>query len=151
MKIKSGVVAAGVIAVLVLSAPLAYARGQQGDMPKQQQTNQQGAMTQDPQTVRQLQQALSDQGYDPGPADGEWKSQTESALRQYQQAQGMQATGQPDQQTLASLGVEGAAAGGQQGDMTDQQGTMPPDQSGAGGQQGSVPDQQGNQQGGGGY
>jgi peptidoglycan hydrolase-like protein with peptidoglycan-binding domain len=133
MKIKSGVVA-GVISVLVLFAAFAYAEGQQGGMPDQQQTNQQGAMTQDPQTVAQIQQALKEQGYDPGPADGTWSSRTESALRQFQQAQGMEATGQPDQQTLASLGVEGAAAGGQQGEMPDQQGTMPDQQSG--GQQG---------------
>lgn len=150
MKIKSGAVT-GVIAVLVLFAAFAYGRGQEGNMTNQQQKDQQQALTQDPQTVRQVQQALSNQGYDPGAPDGKWKSKTESALMQYQEAQGMQATGQLDQQTLASLGVQGgAAAGGQQGDMTDQQSTMPPDQSGAGGQQNGMQNQQ-SQQGGSGY
>ncbi len=154
MKINSGVL--GVISSLVLFVAFAYAQqggGQQGSMPDQrsrsgaqQQMNQHAALSQDPQTVRQVQQALSAQGFDPGPADGKWKTKTESALMLFQEAQGMQATGQLDQQTLASLGVSGAAAGGQQGDMTDQQGAMP-DQSGAGGRQGGMQNQQ-NQQGG---
>lgn len=142
MKIKSGVVT-GLIALLVIFAAVAYAGGQQNSM-QDQQMDQQGAMMQDPETVKQVQQALSDQGYDPGPVDGKWKPQTENALKDFQQAQGIQATGQLDQQTLASLGVEGgAAAGGREGDMTEEQpamppdqGAMPPDQSGAGGQQG---------------
>ena len=154
MKINSGVL--GVISSLVLFVAFSYAQqggGQQGSMPDQrsqsgaqQQMDQHAALSQDPQTVRQVQQALSDQGLDPGPVDGKWKTKTESALMQFQEAQGMQATGQLDQQTLASLGVSGAAAGGQQGDMTDQQGDMP-DQSGAGGRQGGMQNQQ-NQQGG---
>lgn len=140
MKIKTGVLTI-LAAMLLLFAVAAVA--QQGSMQDQQQTDQQqmdqqqGATTQDSQTVKQVQQALSDRGYNPGPVDGKWKSETESALTQFQQAQGMEATGQLDQQTLASLGVEGgAAAGGQEGEMTDQQAPMAPDQSGAGAPQG---------------
>ena len=54
--------------------------------------------------VRELQQALKDAGHDVT-VDGKFGSETQSALRSYQQAKGMQATGQPDSQTLSSLGV----------------------------------------------
>jgi peptidoglycan hydrolase-like protein with peptidoglycan-binding domain len=130
------VVITGLVAVLALFVAFAHAQqaGGQDSMMDQQQMDQQQALTQDPQTVMQVQRALSDRGYDPGAVDGKWKSDTESALMQFQQSQGMTASGQLDQQTLASLGVSGAAAGGQQ-DMSGQQGA-PPDQSGAGGQQG---------------
>ncbi len=138
MIIKSGVL--GLVVSLVLFAALAYAQqssDQQSDPGMQQsdkstsqkQMKQQGAMTKDPQTVKHVQQALSDKGYYKGPADGKWGSKTESALKKFQQAQGMQATGQPDQQTLASLGVQGGAAAGGQQDRSSQK-------SGAGGQQG---------------
>ena len=160
MKIKSGTVL-GLIASLVLFVAVAIAQqsnGQQGDPAMQQsrsrgeqQMKQQGAMTQDPQTIKQVQQALSDKGYYKGTADGKMSSKTESALKQFQQAQGMQATGQLDQQTLASLGVQGGAAAGGQQDMSSSR-----QSGGAGGQQGSMPDQQsgqmnGNQQRGGKY
>ncbi len=152
MIIKSGVL--GLIASLVLFAAIAYAQ-QSGDQQSdpgmqqstqsgsQQQMKQQGAaLTKDPQTVRQVQQALSDKGYYQGSADGKWGSQTQGALKKYQKAQGLQANGQLDQQTLASLGVSGGAAAGGQQDMSSQK-------SGAGGQQGTMPDQQSGQMGGG--
>ncbi len=135
MKINSGIL--GVIASLVLFVAFAYAQqggGQQGTMPDQRSQSgaqQQMDLSQDPQTVKQVQQALSAQGFDPGPADGKWKTKTESALMLFQEAQGMQATGQLDQQTLASLGISGAAAGGQKGDMTDQQRATPDQQGGS--------------------
>ena len=99
-------------------------------------------MTQDLQTIKQVQQALSDKGYDPGSADGKMGSKTQSAIKKFQEAQGMQASGQLDQQTLASLGVQGGAAAGGQQDMSSQR-------SGAGGQQDGMPDQQSGQMGGG--
>ncbi len=141
MIVKSG--ALGLIASLVIFAAVAYAQqssGQQSDPGAQQSqsgSQQQGSISQDPQTIMQIQQALSDKGYYQGSADGKMDSKTQDALKKFQQAQGMQATGQPDQQTLASLGVQGeAAAGGGQQDMSSSQ------QSGAGGQQGSMPEQQ---------
>ena len=142
MKIKVGIVA-GLIGALVLFSASVFATGQ-SSMGDQQKKDQQ-ALSQDPNTVKQVQQALSTRGYDPGTMDGKWSSKTESAVKDFQKSEGLQANGQLDQQTLASLGVSGAAAGGQQ-DMSGQQ-------SGAGGQQGSMPDQQsdkmsGGQQGG---
>lgn len=55
--------------------------------------------------VRSVQQSLNDRGYGAGPADGQWGPNTESALRQFQAANGLAQTGGLDQQTLSSLGV----------------------------------------------
>jgi peptidoglycan hydrolase-like protein with peptidoglycan-binding domain len=62
----------------------------------------------DQQTIRQVQQALKQKGHDVE-ADGVMGPNTQAALRQYQQQQGMDATGQLDQRTLTSLGVQGGA------------------------------------------
>lgn len=72
--------------------------------------------------VLEMQQALQDGGYDVGPVDGIWGPQTAQALRDFQQAQGLESTGEPSQESLAALGVEdssptqvgGGAAGGEQ-------------------------------------
>ena len=60
--------------------------------------------------TRQLQQALSQRGYDPGPVDGIFGARTRQAVMDWQRANNMQATGRPDSQMLASLGVSGGAA-----------------------------------------
>jgi putative peptidoglycan binding protein/YmgG-like glycine-zipper protein len=55
--------------------------------------------------VRSVQQALTDRGYSPGPADGQWGPSTEDALRRFQSSQGLQATGQLDSRTTSALGL----------------------------------------------
>jgi len=60
--------------------------------------------------IRSVQQALNDQGYNPGPVDGQLGPSTEDALRQFQQAQNLPQTGQPDARTLAALGVSNQAS-----------------------------------------
>lgn len=59
----------------------------------------------DESTVRSAQQALKNKGYDPGAADGKLGPQTESALKQFQQAQGLTQSGELDQKTMSALGV----------------------------------------------
>ncbi|TAJ99535.1 MAG: peptidoglycan-binding protein [Candidatus Manganitrophaceae bacterium] len=61
--------------------------------------------------VKQIQQKLKQQGFDPGPADGKFGPKTQEALKQFQQKQGIQPTGQADTQTLAALGVQGQSSG----------------------------------------
>lgn len=149
MKIKSAAIT--LIAALVLFGGYAVAQQQSGSQqsdPSMQQSQSgsrqqmsSSSLTKNPDTVKQVQQALSSQGFDPGAADGRWGSKTQSALKKFQRSKGMQASGQLDQQTLASLGVSGSAAGGQEG-MQDQQGDMTDQQSGSGGQQDSMSDQQ---------
>ena len=57
-----------------------------------------------PAVAKKLQLALRAAGYDPGPIDGDWGSETLSAVRAYQQARGL-ATGGVTVETLDSLGV----------------------------------------------
>ncbi|HET8748111.1 MAG TPA: peptidoglycan-binding domain-containing protein, partial [Ramlibacter sp.] len=58
----------------------------------------------------QVQEKLSAAGHEVQP-DGIMGPKTQAALKEFQQKQGLQASGQLDQQTLAALGVsEGASA-----------------------------------------
>jgi peptidoglycan hydrolase-like protein with peptidoglycan-binding domain len=61
----------------------------------------------DPQT-RELQQALRDRGFDPGPVDGIPGPRTREAVSEWQRQNNMPATGRPDQQMLSTLGVTAA-------------------------------------------
>jgi peptidoglycan hydrolase-like protein with peptidoglycan-binding domain len=64
-----------------------------------------GAADLDPAAIRMIQQALSQQGFLTGSADGVWGENTVSALRAFQRAQGMETLGEPDVYTLAALGL----------------------------------------------
>ncbi len=55
--------------------------------------------------VKQLQQALDRQGFQAGRQDGKLGPETKDALRKFQNSKGLQATGEPDQQTLQALGI----------------------------------------------
>ena len=52
-----------------------------------------------------MQRALMDKGYDPGPIDGRMGKRTRAALRDYQKAEGLNATGRWDEETGNRLGV----------------------------------------------
>jgi murein L,D-transpeptidase YcbB/YkuD len=55
--------------------------------------------------VEEVQEALKEHGYDPGPVDGVFDAETEAALQSFQYSSGLAATGQLDAETLARLGV----------------------------------------------
>ncbi len=55
-------------------------------------------------TIRQIQQALKDRGYSPGPVDNVLGSQTKAALTKFQKDNGLP-VGQLDMKTLKQLGV----------------------------------------------
>jgi peptidoglycan hydrolase-like protein with peptidoglycan-binding domain len=57
----------------------------------------------DPAAIRMIQQALNDRGYAVGAADGTWGDRTIGALRDFQRAQGIDSTGEPDVYTLVAL------------------------------------------------
>ena len=59
----------------------------------------------------QVQQALKAKGYDPGTTD----AQTQEALRKFQQANGLPATGKLDAQTAKALGVPSSGTGSTSG------------------------------------
>jgi hypothetical protein len=56
-------------------------------------------------TVRDVQQALNDKGYNAGAIDGQWGPSTEEAVRKFQQAAGLPQTGELEHSTLVALGV----------------------------------------------
>jgi len=64
----------------------------------------------DTSSVRELQQALNDKGFDAGPVDGKAGRQTKAAIKKLQQAQGLTPSGKLDQQTLAALSVSTSAS-----------------------------------------
>lgn len=57
-------------------------------------------------SVKQLQESLSERGYDVGPVDGLVGPRTQAALRQFQQDEGLDASGEIDAQTLTALDID---------------------------------------------
>ena len=55
--------------------------------------------------TRDLQRALSQRGFNPGPADGIYGPRTRQAVMDWQRQNNMQATGRPDSRMLSDLGV----------------------------------------------
>jgi membrane-bound lytic murein transglycosylase B len=56
--------------------------------------------------IKKVQEALKDKGHDPGPVDGIVGPQTQKALRSFQVANGIRATGRVDAETAKALGME---------------------------------------------
>ncbi|MGH7824535.1 MAG: peptidoglycan-binding domain-containing protein [Candidatus Binatia bacterium] len=56
--------------------------------------------------VRQVQKKLNDMGFHAGQVDGVWGPNTQAALRNFQQAKGLDATGRLNEQTMNALGIE---------------------------------------------
>src|SRR5216684_3357543 len=110
MKLKSEII--GVIAASALVLSPAFAQNAQQDSSQQGGAQQSTSAAVDTSVVQQIQQALNSKGYNTGPVDGKMGKKTQQALTKFQQAQGLQATGQADQQTLAALGVQAQAATG---------------------------------------
>ena len=59
----------------------------------------------DPITIRSVQQALNDRGYNAGPIDGQYGTATQDAVRRFQQVAGLPVTGELERPTLNALGV----------------------------------------------
>jgi peptidoglycan hydrolase-like protein with peptidoglycan-binding domain len=62
--------------------------------------------------VRAAQQALRDQGMDPGSVDGVMGPKTQAALRDYQKKEGLKETGRLDAETMSKLGVSSKTSAG---------------------------------------
>ena len=58
-----------------------------------------------PEDIRAIQIKLNNQGYRSGPPDGQWGPDTSSAIRQFQQSRGLDATGQLDVSTIVAIGI----------------------------------------------
>ncbi len=59
----------------------------------------------DGERIRQIQEALADAHYLPGPPSGKWDAATEDALRRFQADQGWQTKVVPDSRALIKLGL----------------------------------------------
>jgi peptidoglycan hydrolase-like protein with peptidoglycan-binding domain len=55
--------------------------------------------------ARSVQEALRGKGFDPGPIDGQLGPRTAQAVRDFQKQEGLQVTGQLDDETRTRLGV----------------------------------------------
>lgn len=106
LSIAGGAIAAGNQA----ASPTASPSSDQAAMsPRPQGSQASGNMSSaqgNPTLVRSVQQALKQKGYDVGTIDGQIGPTTESALRNFQQQQGLPQSGNLDQPTLSALGVE---------------------------------------------
>ena len=67
------------------------------------------AMIRADETIRNAQQALKDQGFYYGEITGEKNADTSAAIRRYQIRNGLQITGELDEETVRSLGASGSA------------------------------------------
>lgn len=105
------------IATAMMAAPLAAQDASGGDQTLAQEAaaSQGVALFISPADIRQIQQALNQNGYDAGNVDGTWNDQTISALCNFQQAQGLEPTGNFNPQTVSAMGLgdilTGQAAG----------------------------------------
>jgi hypothetical protein len=60
--------------------------------------------------IKEVQQALKDKGYDPGPIDGHMGAKTKEALKSFQSASNLSATGTLNSQTAEKLGVQSGSS-----------------------------------------
>ena len=120
----------------------------QSQSGQQQQAGSQGgqqqqAQAQSPEVVKQAQQALKDKGIDAGPVDGQWGPLTQQGVKQFQEQNQIQATGQLDRQTLASLGIGQSASAGSSSQPSSSAGSSSRGSNGsAGASGGSAPEAQ---------
>lgn len=81
------------------------------DMHADKKMGRKGGMAMADEKVKAAQQALKDKGHDPGSIDGKMGPKTQAAIRDFQKAQGMEATGHLDAKTMQSLGMDGEKTG----------------------------------------
>lgn len=121
------------------SASAAQSGQQQSAMQSQQK--QQVPMRASQDAIRAIQTALKDKGAFEGEADGRWGPETQAALREFQQQQGLDASGNLNFSTIAALDLDmerfgqqspqtaSAGESGQQSGVQEQQAISAPDQS----------------------
>jgi peptidoglycan hydrolase-like protein with peptidoglycan-binding domain len=119
---------AGIATASLLAAiPVMAQQGNQSQQPQQSSAMQKngannGSANLSQAEIKQVQQALDQKGFKAGPADGKLGPETEQAIKQFQQKQGLQQTGQLDEQTLSALGIQSQ----NQGSTTGQAGAQQP-------------------------
>jgi peptidoglycan hydrolase-like protein with peptidoglycan-binding domain len=89
-----------------------------------------GSANLSPAEIKQAQEALDKKGFKAGSADGKLGPETEQAIKQFQETQGLQQSGQLDEQTLSALGIQSQ----NQRSTTGQSGSQQPAQQSSGNQ-----------------
>ena len=98
---------AALITVVFAGAAFAQASGSAPDKALMRYKSARASLATGDEMVKAAQQALKDQGLDPGVVDGRMGPKTEAALRAFQKAHGMEPTGQLDVKTTDALGMNG--------------------------------------------
>jgi peptidoglycan hydrolase-like protein with peptidoglycan-binding domain len=94
MAVTLAIPGASIMSTRVLAAPIPYNQLNMDAVPA---INLDG--------VRKVQTLLKEKGFDPGPIDGVVGTRTSAALHAYQDAYGIKASGNIDNQTLFALGA----------------------------------------------
>ena len=55
--------------------------------------------------IRKIQQELNKEGFHAGQVNGQWSSETQTAIKNFQETKGLPATGELDQRTIEALGL----------------------------------------------
>ena len=128
--LSAAILSLGLAAPVAAQQPSSTQPHQSGSQPEQSGSTQpratqaqQGAEEQNvsKDEIRQIQEALNQKGFKAGPADGVLGPETKNALKEFQQKQGFNATGELDNQTMSALGVSTTGQAGQQPGATGQQ------------------------------
>ena len=113
MKFKH-VAFAGITALAFSQVAFAGGNSAGGSAQQQSQSGMQSEQSAAPgveqTTIRQAQEKLSAKGHDVT-ADGVLGPKTQAAVKEFQQKEGIQASGQLNQETLAALGVSESSSG----------------------------------------
>ena len=102
---------AGIATVSLVAAMPAVAQQSNQQQPQQSSAMQKngannGSANLSQAEIKQAQEALDKKGFKAGSADGRMGPETEQAIKQFQQKQGLQQSGQLDEQTLSALGIQ---------------------------------------------
>ncbi len=117
-----------IASALSLSVP-AYAHGDKSSQNQsswsqatQRVESMSGEQSENSDLVKQAQEKLSDMGKDVGTPDGQMGVKTQQALKEYQQENGLEPTGQLDRQTIAALDLNQSGSAATSGSSSDSQG-----------------------------
>jgi peptidoglycan hydrolase-like protein with peptidoglycan-binding domain len=91
--------------IMILALP-AWAAEEKKAAPAKEEKAEKKASAKGSEDVKKIQEALKAKGQDPGPIDGMMGSKTRAAIKAFQEASGIKATGRMDKETGEKLGVE---------------------------------------------